>query len=86
MDMYDNEHAHSGGSAEEYHKRQVSYIDNGANTINIGYDFSSLKKSSAPDEHQLEVGGMSPSQEVVKEAPKDGGFNFGSHEERMFLS
>jgi hypothetical protein len=34
----------------------------------------------------LEVGGMSPSQEVVKEAPKDGGFNFGSLEERMFLS
>jgi hypothetical protein len=42
MDMYDNDHAHSGGSAEEYQKRQVSYNEN---VVNLGYDFSMLKKS-----------------------------------------
>jgi hypothetical protein len=46
MDMYDNDHAHSGGSAEEYQKRQVSYNDN---VVNLGYDLSILKKSQAAD-------------------------------------
>lgn len=81
MDMYDNDHAHSGGSAEEQSKRQVSYNEN---TVNLGYDFSNLKKSAVAD-HQLEVGGMSPGQEV-EAPPKDSGFNFGSVEERMFIS
>lgn len=39
--MYDYDHAHSGGSAEGYQKRQVSYNDN---IVNLGYDFSILKK------------------------------------------
>ena len=84
MDMYDNEHAHSGGSAEDYHKRQVSYNES---TVNLGYDFSMLKKTIATADHQGEAGGMSPEHEVEGcAAQKDGGFNFGSVEERMFVS
>ena len=86
MDMYDNDHAHSGGSAEEYQKRQVSYNEA---TVNLGYDFSILKKQTpmASGDHQGEAGGMSPGHESEgATTKKDGGFNFGSVEERMFVS
>ena len=87
MDMYDNDHAHSGGSAEDYQKRQVSYNDA---TVNLGYDFNILKKQTptASGDHQGEAGGMSPGHESegAATATKDGGFNFGSVEERMFVS
>jgi len=86
MDMYDNDHAHSGGSAEDYQKRQVSYNEA---TVNLGYDFSILKKQTptATGDHQVEVGGMSPGHESEgANATKDGGFNFGSVEERIFVS
>jgi len=77
MDMYDYDQAHSGGSAEGYQKRQVSYIDN---PVNLGYDFSILKKQQAVN-IQIEVGGGTPGIEARKQAE----FNFGSMEEKMFV-
>lgn len=80
MDLYDYNH-HSGGSAEDSHKRQVSYNEN---QLNLGYDFKALKQQIKSDTQGCEEGGMSPDNEVPK-PPKDGGFNFGSLEERMFV-
>jgi hypothetical protein len=40
MDLYDYNN-HSGGSAEDSHKRQVSYNEN---QLNLGYDFKALKQ------------------------------------------